>query len=188
MEGKTLIGWQKLMAGYPWFRCGGCYPIPAYSEFMPSPQPGIKPYGKTESSVLDENDPYGWSISEMEEEYELKPGIEHIGCQIMSSLLKLGKGLPHPYISGHGGENLVNNPYWPPELSVHAGSLIHERYVTLLPLMLSRTQDDKGRVVWTFFGNSIHEPGKAFWKSFFTEPGKEIAESVAFFMDLLTSA
>jgi len=66
----------------------------------------------------------------------------------------------------------VNNPYWPPELASHAGSLLHERYITLLPLMLSRTQDDKGRVIWTFFGNSIHEPEHAFWKSFFTSPGK----------------
>ncbi len=56
--------------------------------------------------------------------------------------------------------------------------------------MLSRTQDDKGRVVWTFFGNSIHEPEEAFWKSFFTAPGKEIteAESVSFFTELLSDA
>jgi len=73
----------------------------------------------------------------MEEEYELKPGIEHIGHQIMGNILKLGKGLPQHYISGHGGENLVNNPYWPPELASRAGSLSQERYVTLLPLMLS---------------------------------------------------
>ena len=174
MEENTSFGWQKLLTGYPWFRCNGCYPITAYSEFMPPPLLGYKPYGKPDHSIYSENDPFGWKITEMEEEYELKPGIEHIGQQIMSNIIKLGKGLPQHFISGHDGENLRNNPYWPPELACRAGSLFHERYVTLLPLMLSRTQDDKGRVIWTFFGNSIHDPEQTFWKSFFTAPGTEI--------------
>jgi len=188
MVGKIPNGWQKLLTGYPWFRCKGCYPITAYSEFMPPPRLGCKPYGKTDHRILSEKDPFGWNISEMEEEYELKPGIEHIGHQIMSNIVKLGKGLPEHFIHGHGGENLLNNPYWPPELATHAGSLVHERYVTLLPLMLSRTQDDKGRVIWTFFGNSIHEPEQAFWKSFFTAPGIEVTEteSISFFSKLLS--
>ena len=190
MEEKSPIGWQKFLTGYPWFGCKGCYPITAYSEFMPPPRLGYKPYGKPDLRTLQEEDPFGWNISELEEENELKPGIEHIGHQIMSNILKLGKGLPEHYISGHGGENLLNNPYWPAELSAHAGSLLHERFVTLLPLMLSRTQDDKGRVIWTFFGNSIHDPEKVFWKSFFTAPGVERAEteSIAFFTDLLSEA
>ena len=190
MQEKSPIGWQKFLKGYPWFGCKGCYPITAYSEFMPPPRLGYKPYGKPDHRILPEDDLFGWNISEMEEEYELKPGIEHIGQQIMSNILKLGKGLTEHYISGHGGENLVNNPYWPPELSAHAGSLSHERFVTLLPLMLSRTQDDKGRIIWTFFGNSIHEPEPVFWKSFFTAPGVERSEteSIAFFTNLLNEA
>jgi hypothetical protein len=190
MEDNNLIGWHKLLRGYPWFRCKGCYSIPAYSEFMPSPRLGRKPYGKTDNRILKDEDPYGWYISEMEEENELKPGIEHIGHQIMSNIVKLGKGLPEHFISGHGDENLLNNPYWPHELAVHAGSLFHERFVTLLPLMLSRTQDDKGRVNWTFFGNSIHEPEQMFWKNFFSSPGTEVNEekSIAFFTGILSEA
>jgi len=190
MEDNNPIGWYKLLTGYPWFRCKGCYTIPAYSEFMPSPRLGHKPYGKTDIRILKDEDPFGWYISEMEEEYELKPGIEHIGHQIMSNIIKLGKGLPEHFISGHGDENLLNNPYWPPELSVRAGSLLHERFVTLLPLMLSRTQDDKGRVIWTFFGNSIHEPEHAFWKNFFSAPGIELdeVESISFFTGILSEA
>jgi hypothetical protein len=34
MENETK-GWKKLLTGYPWFNCEGCYPLPAYSEFMP---------------------------------------------------------------------------------------------------------------------------------------------------------
>ena len=91
---------------------------------MPPPRLGRKPYGKTDHRIFKEEDPYGWKISEMEEEYELKPGIEHIGQQIMNNIIKLGKGLPHHQISGHGGENLMNNPYWPTELAARAGSLL----------------------------------------------------------------
>jgi hypothetical protein len=190
MEEKPFIGWQKFLTGYPWFRCKGCYPITAYSEFMPPPRLGYKPYGRPDHRILPEDDLFGWNISELEEEYELKPGIEHIGHQIMSNILKLGKGLPEHFISGHGGENLINNPYWPPELAARTGSLLHERFVIILPLMLSRTQDDKGRVIWTYFGNSIHEPEIVFWKNFYTAPGVErtVTESIAFFTDLLSEA
>jgi hypothetical protein len=190
MEVKASSGWKKLLAGYPWFRCNGCYPITAYSEFMPPPHLGYKPYGKPDNRILSENDPFGWKISEIEEEYELRPGIEHVGQQIMKNIIKLGKGQPEHFISGHGGENLKNNPYWPPELVNRAGSLNHEKYVALLPLMLSLTQDDKGRVIWTFFGNSIHDPEQTFWKSFFSDPNTEIPErdSISFFTDLLSAA
>lgn len=112
----------------------------------------------------------------MEEELELKPGIEHITMQIMHYIEKLGKGLTEYHISGHGGQNLKDNPYWPPELAEQAGKLEHERFVSFLPLALSRTQDDKGRVRWTLFGSSEQGPEKTFWKSFFNGPNSEIAE------------
>lgn len=190
MENKDRKGWQRLLTGYPWLNADGSYPLTAYSEYMPPPKLGRKPLGKVDYSLFPENDPYGWQITDMEEEYELRSGIEYIGWQIMSSLMKLGKGLPEHYIHGHGGQNLKDNPYWPSELAMRAGTLDHERYVALLPLMLSRTQDDKGRITWTLFGNSIHGPDQAFWKSFYTSPGEEIPvhESVAFFAGLLSEA
>ena len=183
-------GWQKMMDGFPWFNCDGCYPITAYSEFMPSPLVGCKPLGEIDRSVLSDDDPYGWRITEAEEKYELSPGIVHSGIQIMTNIIKLGKGLPEHFIHGHGGQNIKDNPYWPPELASKAGSLNHERYVTLLPLMLSRTQDDKGRVIWSLFGNSVHEPEQAFWKSFYTAPGveKPANESILFFKNILENA
>ncbi len=157
---------------------------------MPPPHLAYKPYGKPDNRILREDDPFGWRITEMEEEYELRPGIDHIGQQIMKNIIKMGKGQPEHYISGHGGENLRDNPYWPAELANSAGRLLHERYITLLPLMLSRTQDDKGRVVWTFFGNSIHDPEKTFWKSFYKSPDVEIpeTEAISFFGNLLSDA
>ena len=190
MEDNDTKGWQKMLIGTPWPNAGGSYPLTAYSEYMPPPKLGRKPLGRVDHGLFPENDPYGWLITEIEEEIELKPGMEHIGKQIMHALLKLGKGCPEHVLPGHGGLNLKDNPYWPPELALRTGSLDHERYVALLPLMLSRTQDDKGRIAWTLFGNSIHRPEEAFWKSFQTAPGKEIPvhESVAFFTWLLSEA
>lgn len=190
MKNHVLNGWQKMVEGYPWFNCDGCYPITAYSEFMPSPQIGRKPLGEIDGSVFADNDLHGWKISEVEEEYELRPGIVHAGNQIMNNLIKLGKGVPEHFIHGHGGQNLKDNPYWPQELAAKAGSLAHERYVTLLPLMLSRTKDDKGRIKWTLFGNTILDPEKAFWKCFYTDPGvgKPVKESISFFKKILENA
>src|SRR5262249_11283437 len=66
--------------------------------------------------------------------------------------------------------------YWPPELAERTGKLPHERYVVLMPLAFSRTQDDKGRLRWTLFGGSEQGPGRAFWKGFFTAPRREVPE------------
>jgi hypothetical protein len=190
MTENNASGWPELLAGYPWFNCDGCNPLPAYSEFMPPPLVGRKPLGEIDHELFDDTDPFGWHITEMEEEYELRPGMVHAGQQIMSNLIKLGKGQKENHIQGHQGQNLKDNPYWPTELSVKAGSLLHERYVTLLPVMLSRTQDDKGRIIWTLFGNSIDDPEKTFWKSFYITPDEEIPEvsAVSFFTGLLNNA
>jgi hypothetical protein len=183
-------GWKSLMRDYPWFASEGSYPIPAYSEFMPSPRIGRKAVGETDNALFTDDDLYGIHITEMEEEYELVPGIGHVGQQIMNSIIKLGRGEEAVFIHGHNGENLRGNPYWPEELSSEVGRLYHEKFVILLPMMLSRTQDDKGRIIWTFFGNSINDPEVAFWKNFYISPFKETGtdEAVSFFTCLISQA
>ncbi len=99
--------------------------------------------------------------------------MEHLAQQIVKALARLGSGEP---AHGIARGKLVDNPYWPPELAERAGKLSHERYVVLLPLAFSRTQDDKGRLRWTLFGGSEQGPGKAFWKGFFTAPRREAPE------------
>lgn len=190
MSNKTPLGWQALVAGYPWFAAADRYPIPAYSEFMPPPRLGISSFGEIDSSLFSEDDLHGWHVSEQEEAFELAPGLKDIAGQIMDHLVKLGRGLPGHHIGGHQGRNLNDNPAWPPELAAHAGRLAHERYVTLLPVALSRTQDEMGRVRWTFFGSSEQGPERAFWKSFYSAPGQERSstESLAFILRLLASA
>src|SRR5712692_7870905 len=58
-----------------------------------------------------------------------------------------------------------------------------------MPLALSRTQDDKGRLRWTLFGGSEQGPARAFWRSFFTAPGQELPQdqALAFLRRLLSA-
>ncbi|TAM56665.1 MAG: M28 family peptidase [Acidobacteria bacterium] len=181
------MGWKALLAGYgePDARP---FPLPAYSEFMPAPRLGRKPYGEPDVDLFAEDDPLGWRVSEAEQAWELAPGLEHIAREVYASLLPLGQGREEHLIRGHGGRNLAGNPYWPPELAAAAGRLPHERFVSLLPLALSRTQDDKGRVRWTLFGSSEHGPGRAFWRSFAAGSETGPADAVAFLARLLRAA
>ncbi|HKB39646.1 MAG TPA: hypothetical protein VKD72_24625, partial [Gemmataceae bacterium] len=165
-------GWKRLLAGVPWFRGQGSYPLAAYSEFMPPPRLGLKPYPRAEPELdlFVEGDPFGWHVTEYEEALELRPGLEQVARQVVTALAHLGHGQSAHGIA-HG--KLSDNPCWPPELAEKAGSLPHEHYVVLLPLALARTQDDKGRLRWTLFGGSDQGPARPFWRSFYTAPGQE---------------
>ena len=173
----SAFGWHALLDGAPWFLGEGAYPIAAYSEFMPPPRLGLKPYRHARREFLPfaEGDPYGWQIDEYQELLELRPGLEQVGRQLVLALSRLARGRP-----GHGiaPKKLLDNPYWPLRLAEKAGALRHERFVVLAPLALSRTQDDKGRVRWTLFGGSEQGPERALWKSFLTAPNKEAPEEV----------
>jgi hypothetical protein len=169
-------GWKQLLDGAPWFRGEGAFPITAYSEFMPPPYLGCKPYGTPDGIPVIGDDPWGWNVTEYEETLELRPGLENLARQLLSCLMRLGRGR-----SAHGisRPKLANNPYWPSELAEQAAALKHERYVVILPLSLARTQDDKGRLRWTLFGGSEQGPTRAFWQGFFTAPGMELPEEQA---------
>ena len=182
LSGQNSAGWEKLLEGYPWFAGKGKFPIPAYSEFMPPPRFGRSPYGEIDTAHFVKTDPFGWYVSEIEEELELQPGLAMLANQIVRQVAELGLGKPAYGIAGQQEHHLVDNPYWPPELAAQAGKLPQERYVVFLPLALSKTQDDKGRVRWTFFGSSEQGPERAFWKSFFSSPTQEIPaqEALAF--------
>jgi hypothetical protein len=177
-------GWKQLLADTGKFReAGGC-PILAYSEFMPPPRLGLKPYGNVDPVMCAEEYPNSWTVTEYEEAFELRPGLQHLAQQLVSALVHLGRGQPaHGIAKG----KLADNPYWPPELARRAGSFDHERYVVILPLALSRTQDDKGRVRWTLFGGSEQGPARAFWKGFFTASGRPLPadQALHFFRNLL---
>ena len=69
------VGVEAIIGRRPWFRGAESYPIAAYSEFMPPPREVSKPYQGYAVNELDEDDPWGWPISEWEEARQLRPGL-----------------------------------------------------------------------------------------------------------------
>jgi hypothetical protein len=180
-------GWKQLIDGWPWFQGAGSFPLLPNSEFMQPVRLVRKPYGSWDTTAVSEDDPWGWPITEYEEMLTLRPGLCDLARHILDKLVPLCQGDKEHGISEY---KLHANPYWPAELAARAGTLEHERFVLLLPLALSQTQDDKAHVRWTLFGNSELTPARAFWKGFFTAPGQELAADAAltFFRDLLACA
>src|SRR5262245_61724680 len=176
-------GWQQLIPPADWFRAAGRYPIEAYSEFLPPPRLGWKPFadGPPDPRLFHGDDPWGWQVNEFEEARELQPGLAQLARQVVGRVRHLLRGE-----RAHDGvppRDLVDNPYWPPELASRAGSLGHDRVVVLAPLALTRSQDDKGRVQWALFGGSEQGPARPFWNGFRTGPGQEpSAEAVVGFL------
>ena len=142
----------------------GSFPLRAYSEAMPPPYVGIKPYaperghgaatfGCSQSSGLD--------INEYEYAHDLAPGLDRIADHLVLEIGKLVAGeshaLPRALLEG--------NPAWPQQLqaAAHARKLGHDPVVVICPIALSRTQDDKGNDRWTLFGASHEGPGQPFW-------------------------
>ena len=181
-------GWKHLLQGWPWFVGEGAFPLFPNSEYMQPVRVLRKPYGHWDPVPIAEDDPYGWPVGEYEEHLVLRPGLKNIAAQVVPKLVelcetgKLGEGVAE--------FKLRENPYWPKELAKYAGQLTHERYVLLLPLALSVTQDDKAILRWSLFGNSEQGPSQAFWRSFFLSPHQEVpgSQALGFFRKLLADA
>ena len=161
-------GWSHIEAeARHAFSGDGRFPLPAYSELMPPPWVGIKPYKPrrhdsaatamaTAEDTLD--------ISEYEQAQELGPGLGQVATRVLVELRRLESG------KGHGlpGSMLDGNAAWTAELAAAAaqGRLAKRDIAIALTLALSRTQDDKGNVRWTLFGTSHDGAAAAFWSSF----------------------
>jgi len=139
------------------------FPLRAYSEAMPPPYVGIKPYapsrgagactfGVSHGDALD--------IDEYEQAHDLEPGFDRIADHVLGELGKLMTGKPHALSKSL----LANNAAWPDELAAaaRAGKLAHDPMIVMCALALSRTQDDKGNDRWTLFGASHDGPRAAF--------------------------
>src|SRR6516225_4037861 len=93
--------WKRLLAGAPWFRGAGRFPIAAYSEYVPPPRLGPTPYGGVGINPTIDGDPYGWAVTEYEEAFELRPGLETLAHTAVRALAHLGSGDPvHPIARG----------------------------------------------------------------------------------------
>ena len=109
-------GWTKLIPREGCFQGSGAFRIDAYSEYMPPPRVGWKPYGPVpvNSQLFSADDPYGWKVHEFDETLELQPGLHQIAKQLMTRLKRLQEGNPEIGLPRHVSQN---NPFWPPELA-----------------------------------------------------------------------
>jgi hypothetical protein len=176
-------GWKKLVDGWPWYGGEGHFPVRPGSEFMAPLYVLRKPYGCWDPILPDDHDPFGWPVGEYEEALSIRPGLRDVAQRVLHKLERLCRGDAH----GFDEYKLTDNPYWPPELAEKATALSHERFVLLMPVALSETQDDKARVRWTLYGGSEQGPARPFWNSFYSAPGVErpAAEGEGFLRHLL---
>ncbi len=173
-----MSGWSAIVdEARSRFAGPGSFPIRAYSEFMPPPRVAIKPYCPDRLG-LPAIDADQFAITEYEQVHELDPGLQHIAAHLIDQLTKLA----------HGGSRelsrklLEANAAWPAQLA-SSRPQPREPFVIALPLCLSRTQDDKGRVRWTLFGASHLGPARAFWSSFDARDDRDFAALVGWMLD-----
>jgi hypothetical protein len=139
----------------------------AYSEFMPAPYVGIKPYAPGrdhQACTARAADDLVLEITEYEQGEELEPGLRRIASQLVTQVAKLARGTTHLL----SRTLLEENPAWPAALreAARGEAFRDDAFSIALSLALSRTQDDKGNVQWTLFGGSHDGPKKPFWRSF----------------------
>src|SRR5579859_6382462 len=101
MSTTTKLGWDRLLDGYPWFAGPGAFPLFPYSEMLQPPRLGRGPYGASDRLMLNVSNPLAWPVTEIEEEYELRPGLEHVAQRILEALTHLNHGQPVPLLAGH---------------------------------------------------------------------------------------
>src|SRR5262249_48419851 len=90
-KAMSAKGWKQLVAGWPWFRGGGGFPLLPNSEFMQPVRLGRKPYGTWDTLPLAEDDPWGWPISEYEENLLLHPGLCDLARHVLAKLVPLAR-------------------------------------------------------------------------------------------------
>jgi hypothetical protein len=177
----THDGWSTLeLEARTAFLGAGRFPIRAYSEFMPPPYIGIKPYAPDRTSMAATaiaSDEASLDISEYELSQEISPGLHRIAAHVMAELSRLLRGDVHVL----SRSLLSQNPAWSRALSEAARqhAFRDDPLSIVLPLALSRTQDDKGNVRWTLFGTSHDGAGPPFWRSFGDQDGERFEQLAA---------
>ena len=144
----------------------GGFPLRAYSEFMPPPFVGVKPYAPTRDHAactagMASDDHL--DITEYEVAQELAAGADRIGAHVVREIGALMSGKTHALSK----TLLGGNPAWPDDLAAAAaaGKVADDPIALLLSIALSRTQDESGNVRWTLFGSSHEGASRAFWES-----------------------
>jgi len=146
------------------------YTLRAYSEFMPAPRLGVRPYEvllSTREEILAEPywsavraDAHTFRIDATEEKEVLRPSLQYLSEHLLDDLAQLaaGKTAGGSQLKGIPAALLNENPHWYGELPKLRGP-----WVVLSTWVLSKTQDDQGRTPWTL--QTVGEEERAFWRS-----------------------
>ena len=169
------IGWHRLIPPDDCFHGEGHYPTRCLLGVPPAPRSGGSPMAIRAGprSLLDGR-PVRLARQRVRGGTRTPAGLEP-GRPAGSRQARPASSTAIPTPAFHGltfSTTPSGHPNWPPSRICRTSDAS-----TLLPLALSRTQDDKGRVRWTLFGNSEQGPGKAFWKSFFTAPKRNCRQT-----------
>jgi len=181
---------------FPVFKSPDTYTLRAYSEFMPSPRFGVRPYEPRLSSrqeILSE--PYwekirsssgNFRIAVQEEEKVLRPGLQYLAEHLLEDLAQLGAGesAGGAKLKGIPAALLAGNPYWDDRLVGSRGPL-----VLLSQLALTKTQDDKGQTRWTvlpsaeeesLFLKSLPADAEKWWRSLLARAGIPVRKGIRY--------
>ena len=73
----------------------GRFPLPAYSEYMPSPYVVLKPYAPRRAAgacTIGASDDAAMDVTEHEQAHELTPGLAKIAAHLLTELDRLVRG------------------------------------------------------------------------------------------------
>src|SRR5271154_6644851 len=97
-------------------RAAGRFPFRAYSEFMPPPYVGVKPYAPSRASAActsGASDDHALDITEYEQREDSEAGLSRTASLLVTEIARLARGtsrlLSHTLLEG--------NPAWPTALS-----------------------------------------------------------------------
>src|SRR6266404_1742227 len=80
------------------FHGAGRFPLRAYSELMPPPYVGVKPYAPERGHggcTFGVSHGDGLDVDEYEQAHDLEPGLDRIGERLVAELGKLVRGEAH---------------------------------------------------------------------------------------------
>jgi len=92
-------GWSRIEAeARHAFSGEGRFPLPAYSELMPPPWVGIKPYQphrRSAAATAMATAEDALDVTEYEQAQELAPGLAQVAARVLAELRKLESGAAH---------------------------------------------------------------------------------------------
>src|SRR5437764_15370734 len=106
--GRAMSAWKRLLADKDWGRGRGHFPLSAYSEMLPPPWLGPKPYGGQVANLPPPRaDDFGWNVSEYQQVPELRPALGPVAGIVLAEMMRLGRGQATHYLGRH---KLDGNP------------------------------------------------------------------------------